>query len=122
MDKKYIHSFRCVKNRHKFSLEFDTPNNNEIPIKDIRCPICGSEVELDLSFLGEISSKPSRSIMAKYNAEASYEAYRMAAEAKKMQDEIDPEITITNDNGKKPIKVRKSLVEKLKEKTPEDYL
>lgn len=81
--KTYNHFFRCLKNRHKFSIESEEPNNNKLDIPKIRCPRCGSKVELDPSQFGGVSTKPSMASQAKMNIEASMMALKMAAEQKR---------------------------------------
>lgn len=107
---KFTHHFICVKNRHSFSIDLDERNNSKIGVKDIRCPACSSEVELDILFS---DTKSSLEGQRKINIEASQYAMKMAMDNKAISLPVKMEAV----SGKKgtfniPSKVIQSIKEK----------
>ncbi|MCD5384906.1 MAG: hypothetical protein LRZ94_01150 [Candidatus Pacebacteria bacterium] len=111
----YTHSLICVKKHHKFSIDSEEENNTKIGVDKIRCPFCQSPVQLDIQF---VSTKPSFESQRALNIEATKEAYKMASEQKKIDIEINPEITVSPPAGVKgqPFQVPKRVVDKIREK------
>jgi len=118
----YTHYLLCVKNHHRFSIQSEEKNNTKIGIDKIRCPICGSEVQLDPAFL-VVNTKPSLEAQRRLNIEASAYALKLAQEARARDREENPMVTINppaGEGNKKPVQVPKKVVESIEEKvTPE---
>lgn len=117
----YTHHLMCVKNGHKFSIESPERNTTKIGIDKMKCPVCGSEVQLDPVFL-IVDTKPSLEAQRRLNIEASAYALRLAQEARAREAEENPMVTINPPvgEGKRPLRVPKKVVEKIQEKvTPE---
>jgi hypothetical protein len=119
--KVYFHHLVCIKNFHKFSIESEEENNTKIGVDKMRCPRCGSEVQLDI---GYSSTAPSFEAQAKLNIEASKMALHMAAEQKKIDEEmgLNEKVLVNPPPGerKSPFMLSKKVIEGIKEKvTPE---
>jgi len=116
--KLYRHFLICVKNGHKFNIESPEKNNTKIGVDKMKCPICGSPVQLDPAYLA-VDTKPSLEAQRRLNAEASAYALKLANEARARDREENPMVTINpppGESGKKPLRVPKKVVESIEEK------
>jgi len=118
--KTYTHFFACLEKKHKFNIDTEEEHNTKLEIDKMRCPVCQSKIELDISqFSG---SRISTTTQSRLNTEASQEAMRMAAEHRRMDIEegrnkmINIQSTQKGSEGKTlsvPLDVVKSISEKV---------
>ena len=121
--------FRCRKNpAHKFQLESppDKKGTTWAWKGIVRCPYCGSD-DLEDTMIPAVMAKGVDLVKARReNRAATQMAMEMAGKARAEQDRRDPEVTLAPIAGASsygrsaPVKVRKSLMDQIASKTPDN--
>jgi hypothetical protein len=81
-EKLYRHYLLCTKCHLRFSIESKEQQNTKIELDKMKCPVCGSDIQIDPSMLSS-SGGPSGEAKSIANKEASTEALRMANEQRR---------------------------------------